>query len=119
MLVFELIERLTDDIQFIDLRGHCRDTLEHDFSQALRKGLTTCVGLFLCASEDRGVLEDNVELLTDGIKRIVEACVATREADGRLLDRLIWGTLWLQLLVLWRQIGTCQTRGVPERERKE
>lgn len=34
MLVFELIERLADDIQFINLRGHCRDTLEHDFSQA-------------------------------------------------------------------------------------
>jgi len=31
MLVFELIERLADDIQFINLRGHCRDTLEHEF----------------------------------------------------------------------------------------
>ena len=45
--------------------------------------------------------------------------MAAREADGRLLDRLIWGTLGLQLLVLWRQIGTSQTRGVLERERKE
>ena len=40
--------------------------------------------------------------------------MAAREADSRLLDRLIWGTLGLQLLVLWRQIGTSQTRGVLE-----
>lgn len=44
--------------------------------------------------------------------------MATREADGRLLDRLIWSTLGLQLLVLWRQIATCQTRGVLGRERR-
>ena len=45
--------------------------------------------------------------------------MATREADSRLLDRLIWGTLWLQLLVLWGQIARYQTRGALERERKE
>jgi len=69
--------------------------------------LTTCVSLFLCASKDGGVLENDVEFLADGIERIVEAYVATREADCRLLDRLIWGTLGLQLLVLWRQIASC------------
>ena len=37
MLVFELIERLTDDIQFVNLRGYCRDTLEHDFFPDGRK----------------------------------------------------------------------------------
>jgi hypothetical protein len=26
MLILELIERLTDYIQFVDLRGHCRET---------------------------------------------------------------------------------------------
>lgn len=62
--------------------------------------LTTSVGLFLCASEDRGVLENSVVFLADNIERIVEACMATREAYCRLLDRLIWGTLRLQLLVL-------------------
>jgi len=44
--------------------------------------------------------------------------VATRETDGRLLDRLIWGTLGLQLLVLWGQIGGYQTRGALETERR-
>jgi len=66
----------------------------------LKERLTTCVSLFLCTSEDRGILENGIEFLTDGIERIVEACVATGEAYGRGLDRLIWGTLGLQLLVL-------------------
>jgi len=87
MLILELIERLTDYIQFVNLRGK------------------TSVGLFLCAPEDRGVLEDGVEFLADDIERIVEACMATREAYGRLLNRLIWRTLGLQLLVLRKWIA--------------
>ena len=111
MLVFELIERLTNDVQFVDLRGHCRDTLGTRRAEIRKeRGLTTGVGLFLCASEDCGVLKDSVELLADGIERVVEACMATREADGRLLDRLIGGTLGLQLLVLLRRIARGQTR---------
>ena len=45
MLVFELIERLTDDIQFVNLRGYCRGTLEHDFSQARGEMLKGTHGL--------------------------------------------------------------------------
>lgn len=110
MLVLELIERLTDYIQFVNLRGHCRETrcetrlLFFSKKERSRRGLTTSVGLFLSTSEDGGVLENRVIFLSDGIEGIVEACVAAREADGRLLDGLIWGTLGLQLLVLWREI---------------
>jgi hypothetical protein len=80
------------------------DTFRHGWflsqEQEYYKLLTTGVGLFLCAPEDRGVLENSVEFLADDIEGIVEACMTTREAYGRLLNRLIWGTLWLQLFVL-------------------